>query len=245
VALWDAKAAESRMQSHSADLLAGVADPTDVQGGAQRPSRTASTRRRWHCAPRAPTWTSPLVTSMSSRNALRAGRLPWATGRARPAAVASASAAATPTMTPTSPQPTTPTVDAATAAANDSYLRYSVALTKALRRRDDRVPNLLRFSTPKRQAVDRLQIRRMRTRNIVFQGTPRDWTKSVAADARRATIRVCERQDTSRYIYASSGRRVFPLRHVWSPYVVQMVQRDDRWRVDTATHAKFSCKGAK
>jgi hypothetical protein len=153
-------------------------------------------------------------------------------------ATGSASPTAAPSSSPAS------TVDPAVAAVRADYVRYHAGFIKAIRTRDEHVPDAISYATAKRQSVVRTFIRFMRSSNVVAKGNPRDWTKDVTAVGRRATLRYCEFDSSAYYVHASTGRKYFPVKDKWNAHTVALLRRGDRWRVDSVAYSKFSCKGA-
>jgi hypothetical protein len=163
-----------------------------------------------------------------------------------------------PTSTPASPAPTTQSstaspsaasatspADAAGAAVLADWRAYNQGFEHAIHTRSARVPAMLHYSTAKQQSEDRTRIQTMHSLNIVFKGAERLWVKDVTADARRATVRVCYRDDAGYYIYAATGRTVHSIKPRWTAYGFRMLHRGGRWLVDSGNTMKFSCKGAK
>jgi hypothetical protein len=156
---------------------------------------------------------------------------------------APATGSASPTAAPSSSP--TATVDPAVAAVRADYERYNAGFVKALRTRDEHVPDAISYATAKRQSVVRTFIRFMRSSNVVAKGNPRDWTKDVTAVGRRATLRYCEFDSSAYYVYASTGRKYFPVKDKWNAHSVSLLRRDGRWQVDSISYSsKFSCNGA-
>jgi hypothetical protein len=153
-----------------------------------------------------------------------------------------ATGSASPTAAPSSSA--TATVDPAVAAVRADFERYYASFIKAVRTRDERVPDAISYATAKQQAVLRTFVRFMRSSNVVAKGNPRDWTKDVTAVGRRATLRYCEFDSSAYYVYASTGRKYFPVKDKWNAHTVALLRRGDRWRVDSVAYSKFSCKGA-
>lgn len=143
-----------------------------------------------------------------------------------------------PSMAPTA------TVDPAAEAVAADWRRYRAGFVKGIRTRNERVPDLLRYAAPKQQADDRTRIRTMRAMNIVIKGQARTWLKDITTDGRRATLRYCEFDSSSYYVYASTGRKVSPVADKWNGHRVSLIHRGGRWQVDSVIFKKFSCKGA-
>jgi hypothetical protein len=160
--------------------------------------------------------------------------------------------AASPTDPATgSPSPTaapsssaTATVDPAAAAARADYARYHAGYVKAIKTRDEHVPDAISYATAKRQTVVRTLIRFMRSENLVNKGNARDWTKDVTVLGRRATLRYCEFDSSTYYVYAATGRKYVSVKDKWNAHGVALLRRDGRWQVDSIVFSKFSCKGA-
>jgi hypothetical protein len=165
-----------------------------------------------------------------------------------PAATPSTSTpAATPTASPTASS--SATVDAKSAdesAVATDFLLYVNGLAHALHIRNDRVRDMIEYSTPQRQSVDRGNIADLRQRHIVFKGTAKDWVGPVVIVGNRATLQLCERDDTSWYEYESTGKVAGTKLDRWNPYEIRLIKRDGRWQINTLTPAKkISCKAAK
>jgi hypothetical protein len=170
-----------------------------------------------------------------------------AAGSSSPSATAAAPSipAASPSPTAASSSSPTATVDPAVAAVRADYERYHAGFIKALRTRDEHAPDAISYATAKRQSVVRTFIRFMRSSNVVAKGNARDWTKDVTVDGRRATLRYCEFDSSAYYVYASTGRKYFPVKDKWNAHSVALLRRDDLWQVDSIAYSsKFSCKGA-
>jgi hypothetical protein len=157
-------------------------------------------------------------------------------------ATAPATGSASPTAAPSSSA--TATVDPAVAAVRTDFERYYASFVKAVRTRDEHVPDAISYSTAKQQAVLRTFVRFMRSSNLVARGNPRDWTKDATTVGRRATLRYCEFDSSAYYVYASTGRKYFPVKDKWNAHRVELLRRGDRWQVDSVAYSKFSCKGA-
>jgi hypothetical protein len=165
---------------------------------------------------------------------------------ASPSGPASTPASPAPTaQSSTSPSASTSTADAASAAVLADWRAYNQGFEHAIHTRSTRVPAMLHYSTAKMQSEDRTRIQTMHSLNIVFKGVDRIWVKDVTADARRARVRVCYRDDAAYYIYAATGRPVNSIGPRWDPYGFRMLHRGGRWQVDSREQVKFSCKGAK
>jgi hypothetical protein len=153
-----------------------------------------------------------------------------------------ATGSTSPTAAPSSSA--TPTVDAAAAAVRADYARYHAGYVKSIRTRDTHVPDAISYATAKRQEVVSTLISFIRSSNLLNKGNARDWTKDVTVVGRRATLRYCEFDSSSYYVYASTGRKYTPVKEKWNAHSVALLLRDDRWQVDSIAFSKFSCKGA-
>lgn len=194
-------------------------------------------------------WGGPAVALLTAVVATGCGGSGGLDTRTQPSSSTASEAASSSAAAPeSSSPPTTATVDPAAAAESAvaaDYRHYDKGLTRSLRTRNARVIELIRFSTPQRQAKDRGKIQTMRQRGIVYQGTPRSWVGPVSVVGNRATLHVCERDDASWYEQASSGRLVGTRLDRWNPYEVRVLKRDGRWQVNLVTASKkISCKGA-
>jgi hypothetical protein len=155
--------------------------------------------------------------------------------------------AATPTDGPTASS--SATVDAKSAdesAVATDFLLYNNGLAHALHIRNDRVTDMIEYSTPQRQSVDRGNIADLRQRHIVFKGTAKDWVGPVVIVGNRATLQICERDDTSWYEYESTGKVAGTKLDRWNPYEIRLIKRDGRWQTNILTpDNKISCNSAK
>jgi hypothetical protein len=119
-------------------------------------------------------------------------------------------------------------------------------LAHALHIRNDRVTDVIEYSTPQRQSVDRHNIADLRARDIVFKGTATDWVGPVVIVGSRATLQLCERDDTSWYEYESTGKVAGTKLDRWNPYEIWLIKRDGHWQTNILSPAKkISCKAAK
>jgi hypothetical protein len=159
-----------------------------------------------------------------------------------PGTASASSAPASPTATSDASEPTE---EAAAAAVRRDFDSYVAAYLKALRSRNDRIPDLVRYSTARRHAEDRASISRMRQHDVVFRGDPRFRFGKLAVSANRATLRVCEYDSSARFVYSDSGELAEQVRDAWEPYLARLVLRDGRWQVDQYRQVDFSCKGAR
>jgi hypothetical protein len=165
-----------------------------------------------------------------------------------PASDAATSPSPTSTALPTESPSASATVDANAAvesAVAVDLMSYVTARSQALRTRNARVVDMIRFSTPARQARDRANIANMRQQGMVTRGTPRVWVGPVSVVANRADVAYCEKDDASWYVYAKSGKLAGSRLDKWIGYEFRMLKRDGRWQVNLVTVSKkTSCKDA-
>jgi hypothetical protein len=134
---------------------------------------------------------------------------------------------------------------AAESAVTADLMSYFTARTNALRTRNVRVADMIRFSTPARQARDRANIANMRQQGMVIRGTPRVWVGPVSVVANRADVQFCEKDNASWYVYEASGKPAGTRLDKWIGYEFRMLKRDGRWQVNILVAAKkTSCKDA-
>lgn len=135
--------------------------------------------------------------------------------------------------------------ESAAAAVRRDFDSYMTAYLKALRARNDRVPDLVRYSTARKHADDRASIERMRRDDVEFRGDPRFRFGKTSVTANRASLRVCEYDSSARFVFTATGELAEQVRDAWEPYLVRLVLRDGRWQVDQYRQVEFSCKGAR
>jgi hypothetical protein len=171
-----------------------------------------------------------------------------ASGSPSAGATISPSAPAITATSPTSSATASASVDpnaAAESAVAADLMSYVNARSKALRIRSTRVVDVIRFSTPARQARDRATIANMRAQGIVARGTPRVWVGPVSVVANRADVEYCEKDDASWYEYAKTGKLAGTRLDKWIGYEFRMLNRHGRWQVSVvAPSKKTSCKDA-
>jgi hypothetical protein len=158
-----------------------------------------------------------------------------------------------PTPTASAASPTASATASSTADANAAVeaavatdlMTYVNARSKALRIRSIRVVDVIRFSTPARQARDRATIAAMRQQGIVARGTPRVWVGPVSVVASRANVQYCEKDDASWFEFAKSGKLAGTRLDKWIGYEFRMLNRHGRWQVNLVAASKnTSCKDA-
>jgi hypothetical protein len=154
-----------------------------------------------------------------------------------------ATGSASPTAAPSSAA--TATVDPVVAAVRADFGRYRVAYVKAVRTRDEHVPDVIRYTTARQQAVIRRLVQFLRGSNVVLKGQARDWLKDITPDGLRATLRYCQLDNSTYFVYAATGRKYQPVTDTWKSFRVSLTRRDNRWQVDSIAQLKFSCKGAR
>ncbi len=171
-----------------------------------------------------------------------------ASGTASAGATTTPSTPATSAATPNESGSGTASLDADAAvksAVAGDLMSYVTARTKALRIRSARVVDMIRFSTPARQARDRANIANMRQQGMVIRGAPRVWVGPMSVVANRANVQYCEKDDASWYVYAKSGKLAGTRLDKWVGYEFRMLNRDGRWQVNiVAASKKTSCKDA-
>jgi hypothetical protein len=171
-----------------------------------------------------------------------------ASGSPSTGATISPTTPATSAAVPTTSASASATVDANTAiesAVAADLMSYVTGRTKALRIRSARVVDVIRFSTPARQAQDRATIATMRRQDIVARGTPRVWVGPVSVVANRADVQYCEKDNAAWYEYAKSGKLAGTRLDKWIGYEFRMLNRDGRWQVNVVVASKkTSCKDA-
>jgi hypothetical protein len=154
-----------------------------------------------------------------------------------------ATGSASPTAAPSSS--VTATVDPAVTAVRADFGLYRAAYVKAVRTRDEHVPDVIRYTTARQQAVIRRLVQFLRGSNVVLRGQARDWLKDITPDGRRATLRYCQFDSSTYFVYAATGRKYQPVTDTWKSFRVLLTHRDNRWQVDSIAQLKFSCKGAR
>jgi hypothetical protein len=122
---------------------------------------------------------------------------------------------------------------------------YETALEKALFTRTTRGTDLVRYTTAGWLAHNRSRVEPMRRTGIVYTGTSKNWFGPASVVGNRAILRLCERDDTSWYVYVASGRIAGTKLDRWNGLQVRLLLRDARWQVDRVTLSKkTSCKDA-
>jgi hypothetical protein len=169
-----------------------------------------------------------------------------ASGSSSKGATVSPSTPATGSVSPTASASATVDANAAAeSAVAADLMSYVTARSKALRIRSTQVVDVIRFSTPARQARDRATIATMRQQDIVARGTPRVWVGPVSVVANRADVQYCEKDDAAWYEYAKTGKLAGTRLHKWIGYEFRMLNRDGRWQVNVVVASKkTSCKDA-
>jgi hypothetical protein len=174
--------------------------------------------------------------------------LDTAAGSGSPSSDATTTPSPTSTVLATESPSASATVDANAAvesAVAVDLMSYVTARSQALRTRNTRVADMIRFSTPARQARDRANIANMRKQGMVTRGTPRVWVGPVSVVANRADVAYCEKDDASWYVYEKSGKLAGTRLDKWIGYEFRMLKRDGRWQVNLVTASKTtSCKAA-
>jgi G:T-mismatch repair DNA endonuclease (very short patch repair protein) len=124
------------------------------------------------------------------------------------------------------------------------FQHYNSGYEKAVRARNDRVPELIRYSTARLHAQDRAFVAQLKQRGLIFKGQSQVYVKKVTIVANRAQLRVCHHDSAGYYVYANTGKSPVTVKDRWISYEVRAVQRDGRWQLNQYDKRKFSCEGA-
>jgi hypothetical protein len=193
------------------------------------------------------TWAGALVTVTGlTLTAGCSGSDGLDSSRSTSSTTSSESASPSPSATSSSPTASAST-DADSVVAETvkaDYRHYLSGYIEALRGRDVRVPELVKYSTPKRQAQNRAAVADLRQRGLVFKGVADVFVQRVSVDANRATLRVCHHDNAGYFVFSSTGKSPVAVKDRWLPYEVRSILRDGRWLVNEYDDKGFSCKGA-